>query len=334
MDIASNRFGGITMYVAPQERPFQSLTLGSTLLGDPTQGLTGGLPSPLSALTQQGDGIARMLPTIASEAGAVGGVGSPFGAAGGALGGLQPILNALAQMLQQLTGMLTGSGGAATSGGTIPSGGEQQFDSATGSSVGDPHLSFGGTSETGATTGGHWDSMTGHSDLLESDSFSGGFQLSTTTTQPDSNGVTFNQQANVATNGGATNVSLDANGNATICNNGKEQTVANGQTIDLGNGETVARGADGSLQVTANDNSGGRITTTLRNSGPGVDVSVQANDVDLGGDLVNGSQNQPPPPMNYPDFTNTPNVQRPGQRRHVERDYYRSPEELSAINND
>ena len=64
-------------------------------------------------------------------------------------------------------------------------------------------------------------------------------------------------------------------------------SLANGQSYDLGNGETVTRNANGSLAVTDNNGMGGTITTTLSENGQGVDVTAQANNVDLGGDLLN-----------------------------------------------
>ncbi|HET9030548.1 MAG TPA: hypothetical protein VFN49_10240, partial [Candidatus Aquilonibacter sp.] len=106
---------------------------------------------------------------------------------------LQGILN----MLQQLL-----AGGSDS---------EQYFQSANGGSVGDPHLSFNGKT---------WDNMGSQPDLLHSDSFDGGYQLSTQTTPPGSNGVTYNQSATVATNYGNTNVTLDKNGNLSIAQYG------------------------------------------------------------------------------------------------------------------
>lgn len=154
---------------------------------------------------------------------------------------------------------------------------EQFFSSASGASVGDPHLSFNGRT---------WDNMGSQPDLLHSDSFDGGYQLSTQTTPPAANGVTYNQQATVTTGNGATHVSLDKDGNATIDQNGYQYSIAPGQTMDLGNGELVARNADGSLQVTCSNGNGGQITTTMRSNGTGVDVSTTANNVDLGGTLA------------------------------------------------
>lgn len=162
---------------------------------------------------------------------------------------------------------------------------EQFFQNAAAGSNGDPHLSF-----NGAT----WDSMTPHPDLLHSDSIPGGFQISTDTTTPSSNGVTYNRQATVATNWGNSNVSLDNRGNATATIDGAQTALSPGQSIALGAGTIATRNQDGSITVTSQNERGGQITTTLRQNGQGIDVNATANNVDLGGDLVTG-QSAPPP---------------------------------------
>ena len=70
--------------------------------------------------------------------------------------------------------------------------------------------------------------------------------------------------------------------------------LQSGSSMDLGNGEFVQRNADGSLVITCNNGQGGQITTTIKENGSGVDVSANANNVDLGGALVNGQSNQTP----------------------------------------
>jgi hypothetical protein len=195
--------------------------------------------------------------------------------------------------LQQLFGMLSqmfGQNGATGTG--TP--GEQFFNDAQASSLGDPHLSFSGTAN-GSTEQSHFDSMTGHGDLLSSDSFDGGYQLSTQTTAPSANGVTYNQNATVTTNYGNTSVTLDKNGTATLVQNGQATQIADGQRIPLGNGEFVQRGQDGSLTIYNHNRQGGSIETTMRLNGQGVDVSVQAHRVDLSGDLPQTAQQQPGP---------------------------------------
>jgi hypothetical protein len=194
--------------------------------------------------------------------------------------GLGSILSQLLGALQQLLSMF-GVGSAFGS----AAGGEQYFANASGSSTGDPHLAFNGNSG-GGTQAAHFDSMTDHPDLLESDSFAGGYQISTNVTQPGANGVTYNRQATVSTGFGGTQVSLDNSGNATIMQNGQTITLADGQSMALGNGETVTRNANGSVIVRDDNGLGGTITTTLSENGKGVDVNVQSSNVDLGGDLL------------------------------------------------
>ncbi|HTZ54020.1 MAG TPA: hypothetical protein VMB20_03075 [Candidatus Acidoferrum sp.] len=169
-------------------------------------------------------------------------------------------------------------------------GSEQYFSNASGGSVGDPHLSFNGST---------WNDMQSEPDLLHSDSIPGGYQLSTQTTQPNANGVTYNQSATVTTHGGRTQVSLNNNGNATITQDGVMQSLAPGQTVQLGD-ETITANQNGSLQITTQNENGGQITTTMTQNGQGVDVNVCANNVDLGGAMVNGSSSCPSQPQPQP----------------------------------
>jgi hypothetical protein len=200
-------------------------------------------------------------------------------------GGTNSIIQQLLGIIQQLLSAL----GLAGFGGNIlngAQGNEQFFQNASGASVGDPHLSFNGTTSNGAADSTRFDNMNSHGDLLDSDSFSGGYQISTNVTQPGANGVTFNQSATITTGFGGTRVSLDKNGNATIVQNGQSIALVNGQSYDLGDGETVARDGNGSVVVTDNNGMGGTITTTLSENGQGVNVNAQASNVDLGGDLL------------------------------------------------
>ncbi len=190
----------------------------------------------------------------------------------GTAGGLTAILCQLMRLLQQLLSALGG-------------GGQSFFNTAQGSSVGDPHLAFNGTSASG-TQQSQFDSMDAHPDLLDSSSFQGGFQIGTAVTQPNANGVTWNRRAAVTTDFGSTRVSLDNNGQARIFSNGQYQELAAGQSMQLGSNETVTRNTDGSLVISDKNDSGGYVTTTLRDNGPGVDVNVDANSVALDGDLV------------------------------------------------
>jgi len=198
------------------------------------------------------------------------------------------ILAQLMSAIQQLLSLLGGSGGNQS-----PCQGQSYFSSANGASVGDPHMRF-----DGRTANGQWDqnvfkSQSDHPDLLDSDSFAGGYQLSTAVTQPNPNGSTYNRCATVSTDGGATQVSLDNDGEAMILQNGQKTSLQDGQTIKLSNGETVMRSTDGSVKIVDQNTQGGKITTTLSNTTEGVSVGVQAANVDLGGDLVNEPAAQP-----------------------------------------
>jgi hypothetical protein len=187
--------------------------------------------------------------------------------------GFSSIIQQLFSVIQQLMGQL-GSGEP-----------EQYFSSATGGSNGDPHLSF------NAST---WNDMNGEPDLLNSDSIRGGYQLSTQTTTPNANGVTYNQQATVTTDGGRTQISLNNQGNAQLTQDGVTTSIAPGQTLNLRNGETVTRNQNGSLQITCQNQSGGEIVTTMSENGQGVNVNAAATNVDLGGTLVNNAPTAPP----------------------------------------
>lgn len=203
---------------------------------------------------------------------------------GGGFPGTSAILSQLLSIVQQLLSML-GMGGMLGN----AQGGEQYFQTASGSSLGDPHLAFSGTTSSGTNRQSRFDSMSGHSDLLDSDSFAGGYQIASSVTQPGANGVTYNQQAVVSTNFGNTQVSLDRSGNATISQDGQTMSIAAGQSMLLG-GETVTRNSDGSLVIADQNGAGGSITTTLSENGHGVDVRAQANNVELGGDILNQPQ--------------------------------------------
>ncbi|HUA08656.1 MAG TPA: hypothetical protein VMA98_05225 [Candidatus Acidoferrales bacterium] len=183
-------------------------------------------------------------------------------------------------------GMLQAAGSAIGQwfSGTPQYNGEQYYASASGGSNGDPHISFNGST---------WNDMQSEPDLLHSDSIPGGYQLSTQTTAPNANGVTYNQSATVTTHGGRTQVSLTNSGVATIAQNGVATNLSPGQTVQLGN-ESVTCNANGSLQITSHNQDGGQITTTMTQNGNGVDVNVSANNVDLGGAMVNGNGSNAP----------------------------------------
>ena len=219
--------------------------------------------------------------------------GSSSGSTG--LGGFAGIMNGFMSMLSNaltsLGNMLGGgstasqqSAGDATGGSMLPQ--QNYFSTASASSTGDPHDAFDGTTGQGTSVGAKWDSMQCHPELLNSDSFAGGYRVSTTTTAPQANGVTYNATATVATNGGATGVTINATGSYAVTENGQNVTLAQGQATALGANESVTLNADGSLTVADTNARGGTIDTTLASSGQGVDVHATASNVDLGGYLV------------------------------------------------
>jgi hypothetical protein len=278
------------MYVQPLDGSINPNSVAS-LANAGTEGSAFAGAVPAAA----GDNISRFVPPWSNESGE-----GPYGDGFSNPGSMQGIFGSLMGMLQQLMQMLqslTGYGCNAPYGpsnappygqGSCPpygpgnshaSGNERFFQNATGSSDGDPHLSF---------NGARWDNMTSQPDLLSSNSFAGGFQISTQTTPPSGKGISWNQSATVSLNDGATKVSLNNDGQATITNNGQSVAIARGQTLQLGNGESVTYEQNGSLRVSAQNGSGGRIETTLTAQGRGVNVDVTAHDVDLGGSLING----------------------------------------------
>jgi hypothetical protein len=215
-----------------------------------------------------GDNISRFLPPWLND----GTASSPYGNVYGSSGSMQGILGSLMGVLQQLTQMLQSLMGYG--------GNQRYFQNATGSSDGDPHLSF---------NGAKWNDMASQPNLVSSDSFPGGFRISTQVTPPNGRGVTWNQSATVSLNNGATTITLNNDGQASITNDGRQISIGCGQTLALGEGESVTCEANGALRVTAQNGSGGRIETTLSPEGNGVNVDLSAHDVDLGGALVNGA---------------------------------------------
>ncbi len=223
-----------------------------------------------------GDNISRFVPPWLNE-----GNGDATPAYGGyaSAGSLQGLFGPLMGVLQQLMQMLQSLMGYGCNGGCPPNANERYFQNATGSSNGDPHLSF---------NGARWNNMGSQPNLLDSNSFPGGFRISTQVTPPSGKGVTWNQSATVSLNDGQTRISMNDNGDAAITNYGQSVSIAPGQTLQLENGESVTYEENGSLRVTAQNGFGGRIESTLTARGKGVDVDVTAHDVDLGGALVNG----------------------------------------------
>ncbi len=283
------------MNVQPLETPLATSPLLQNI-GGLDDALTLGLGSQGAAA---GDAISRFVQP---------GTPQPMGstpATPGFASEYNPVDSMLAQLMQMMQMMMSalglggiggmggfpgygggGGGGFPTpypgpSGYGCPYGGEQFYPNATGGSQGDPHLSFNGNT---------WNNMTSQPNLLNSNSIPGGFQISTQVTPPGANGVTYNQCATIALNGGATTVSMNGQGQSTIQEYGQTIPLSPGQSMTLGNGESVTCNQSGSLTVLASNGQGGQISTTLTRQGPGVNVGVTAQNVDLGGTLVNGNQ--------------------------------------------
>ncbi len=283
------------MYVQPLEGSLGSNSL-SSLAGNAQEG-------PLfegASAQAAGDNISRFVPPWLNDGAAT----SPYGEASYNDSSLQGLFGPLMGMLQQLMTMLQsmmGYGGCPSpyggNGSCAPRNGEHFFQNATGSSDGDPHLSF---------NGAKWNNMASQPDLLNSRSFSGGYRVSTQVAVPNGKGVTWNQSATVSLNNGATTVTMNNNGEPSITSYGQSLSIARGQTLELGDGESVKCEQDGALRITAQNARGGQISTTLSARGHGVDVDVTAHDVDLGGTLVNGGEAQPgpgplPEPLSIPE---------------------------------
>lgn len=264
------------MYVQPLDGSLGANSLASAGGGaDGESALLTGAPAAAA-----GDNISRFLPPWLRESAADAPGAGFFGGSGSLQGPFGPLMGMLQQLIQMLQSLMgSGCNTPYGSGQCPPDGNERYFRNATASSHGDPHLSFDGE---------HWDNMKSQPDLLHSDSFAGGYRVSTQVTPANGKGATRNQSASVTLNGGSTSVSLNNNGDAEITRDGQRLSIARGQTLELGNGESVTCEQNGSLSITAQNGSGGRITTTLSAHGKGVDVDVTAHDVDLGGVLVNG----------------------------------------------
>jgi len=264
------------MYVQPLDG-----SLGTSSLASPSGGADGenGLLSGANA-PAAGDNISRFLPPWLREGAGTTATAGFFGGSGSLQSIFTPLMGVLQQLMQMLQSLMGyGCNTPNDSAGCSPYGNERYFRNANGSSDGDPHLSF---------NGAKWDNMKSQPDLLDSDSFAGGYRVSTDVTPPNGRGATWNQSATVTLDNGATTVTLDNNGEAQVTCYGRTLSIARGQTLQLGNGESVTREQDGALRVTAENGQGGRLTTTLSAQGRGVNVDVTAHDVDLGGTLVRG----------------------------------------------
>lgn len=239
------------------------------------------------------------------------GWGNPSDGSGG-LFGFANIMNGFLGALQTLMAKLAQQFGLGGTG--MPSGDPQTYvANGTAASVGDPHDSFNATSAGGQKIGSKWDNMQSHGDLLDSDSFAGGYTVSTTATKPGGNGVTMNGSANVALDGGATDFTMNANGSFSVSSEGQKIQLQQGQRVQLADGATVTLGSDNALTVADTSASGGTLSTRLASNGQGgVDVSATANNVDLGGYLVNHNDAPSFPPPIEP-FPITPEPLQPMQ---------------------
>jgi len=210
---------------------------------------------------------------------------------GGFSGLIGQVQNWISQLLASLKSLMAQTNATATN----PTSPEQQFQNVTLGSTGDPHLALDGSvaSQNGSstTTSHHFDSMTSHVDLMHSNDFTGGYQVSTTVGTANANGVTTNDSARVALNNGNDTIGMAKDGSIQISSDGQAYTLANGQSMQLDGGETVTRNQDGSLTVSEQSASGGSLATTLKSWNGGVDVTASGQNVAIGGDIVNGIAN-------------------------------------------
>ena len=265
------------MNVAPLEGSLGPDSL-SALAGNAQEGsLFDGGVAPAA-----GDNISRFVPPWLNN----GGAEPAYGEAAYNNPSLQGLFGPLMGILQQLMQMLQSLMGNGGYGSCQPRNGERFFQNATGSSDGDPHLSF---------NGAQWTAMASQPDLLNSRSFPGGYRVSTQATPPNAKGISWNQSATVSLNNGATTITMNNNGEPSVTSYGQTLSIGRGQTLELGDGESVKCEQNGALRVTAQNAQGGQISTTLSVRGNGVDVDATAHDVELGGALVNGYEGQPGP---------------------------------------
>ena len=262
---ATPEFGSVGQGSAGQRSPGARDTIG---------------PNALPAFSTAVDG--SVTPASGSNVGWNGGSDSGLSGFDAIMNGFVKALQSVLASIEQKFGLAPGSGQSAALAQTY-------FTDATADSVGDPHETFAGTPTSGPSVAAKWDSMNSHADLLDSDSFGGGYQVSTTVTSPNGKGVTTNAQAQVALDGGATKITMNADGSYSVFEHGLDTSLEQGRAQSLGDGESVTLNADNSLSVEAKNSSGGSLVTTLRASGGGVDVKNTATNVDLGGYLVTHS---------------------------------------------
>jgi len=262
-------------------------TLTPATAGAASPADAGGTPASAPSSAQGGgtfavnDGVRTAYPAALGDA-----AGMPAGA-GGFLGLMQGMLAKISDMIASL-----GGGGSALGGnGADPA--ERSLASFTGSSTGDPHEALDATLSGGGSLAGKWDSMTSHRHFAQSDSFDGGYDVSTKVGAPDAHGVTTNTSATVALANGGTNVTMNRDGSYAVSRNGQALTLAAGEAVQLGGGASALLNGDGSLTVAAQNSAGGTLSTTMRSTGGGVDVSMSGSKVDLGGYLIDRTEDAP-----------------------------------------
>jgi hypothetical protein len=211
---------------------------------------------------------------------ATGTPGATGGSSGGMLGMLRQIITAFASALRN--GEQQVLGGAGPTSPNAPT----LFTQATLGSTGDPHLSLTGTAAGSQTPiDAHFDSMSSHADLFSTPSF-GGYLVSTTVGAPAANGVTTNASATAMLDHGEDAVTLNGDGTLAVTSGGRAIAVADGTSATLAGGATVTRGADGSVTI-ADANAWGRSLSTTFSAQDGyVNVTANAQNVALGGDVV------------------------------------------------
>jgi hypothetical protein len=194
---------------------------------------------------------------------------------------MQTLMSWMAQLMQGMQGQNMGGVGQ-----------QAYFRNASLSSTGDPHDAITGSTTSGGQVSAKWDSMSSQDHLITSNGVAGGFNVATCVA-PAKGGVTYNSSATITTNGGATIVTMAKGGVAFVLDNGQPVTLTAGQTSTLRNAQMVTLSPNGSLAVYVPNGSGGSINTTLSWNGEGVDVNANANNIALGGYLVNRQATPP-----------------------------------------
>jgi hypothetical protein len=210
-------------------------------------------------------------------------------------GGINAMLGQIVNLLQQLLGSLGGGSSAAGSqfcgSANAQPFGSATFSNATLSSTGDPHLALSGTEQnangTTSQINDRYDNMTSQRDLLSTNDFGNAFRVSTTASQPNASGVTYNASASASMNFGRDRVTMGAGGAVSVISNGTPVNLAAGQSVTLSGGAVVRENANGSVSIAQQNGNGEALTTTFAYNGSGVDVNATASGgVTLGGSLV------------------------------------------------